>query len=170
MREAIEAGHKLQTRRTLAPQNCTVQPGTFEGLDLETGRARRKLGVSLRAQCTFASGRRRVVTVSPIVRPGDVFWVKTGRFGRRAASKLTLQVLRVDVSRVQDITDADAIAEGVEHVPFAKGIDRELIDPRLVFQTLWQSINGKGSWNSNPWVWVYHFRAHTMNVDEFLAQ
>lgn len=67
-----------------------------------------------------------------------------------------LEITGIRVERVQDITDKDAIAEGVlpvgpEHAP-------EL--PRNEFASLWESINAKRGfgWSVNPWVWVVEFR------------
>lgn len=65
----------------------------------------------------------------------------------RAASRITLEITGVRVERLQDISEEDAIAEGM---------NPEL--PRAKFRFLWESINGKGSWNLNPWVWVIEFK------------
>jgi hypothetical protein len=73
----------------------------------------------------------------------------------RAASRIDLEISGVRVERLQDISESDAIAEGV--VP--------LTDPGAVFRPaasaysdLWEQINGAGSWMANPWVWVVEFR------------
>lgn len=76
----------------------------------------------------------------------------------RAASRLTLRLTDVRVERLQEITDADAIAEGIG--PFANNItvDCDTESPRRVFGGLWDSINGRTHpWSSNPWVWVVSF-------------
>lgn len=171
MREANAAGVKSTTRRVVSAKNSRVQPGTFEGLDLETGRARRLLFGELRAQCTFESGRVRVVTVQPVIRPGVVFWEKAGYLSRRSDSACTLHVWDVDVARVQDMTDADAIAEGVEFAVVPKRAPLSLT-PRERFAFLWDSIAGRDtpqSWAANPWVWIYRYRVHKQAVDDFLA-
>lgn len=69
----------------------------------------------------------------------------------RWASRITLEITDVRVERVQDISEEDAVAEGI-----ALG-DDEIIP---TFRKLWDSINGKGphNWDANPWVWVYEFR------------
>lgn len=174
MREAIEHDLKTVTRRIVAADNAIVSPGSFAGVDLNTGRARRPgkppMRASIRARCTFESGLVRVVSVVPVVDVGDLFWVKTGRFGRRADSRLTLEVTSVDVSRVQDMSDADALAEGVARVVLPPRASARFTTPRDKFGWLWEQINGRGSWARNPWVWVYGFRTFHDNVDSILER
>ena len=75
----------------------------------------------------------------------------------RWASRILLEVIAVRVERLQDISEADAVAEGVD---FAGHTDEIMHDysPDERFSMLWESINGAGSWNENPWVWVVEFR------------
>lgn len=161
MRAAIAAGVKDTTRRIVAANNSTVHPGDFAGLDLSSGRARRLSHPEIRARCTFASGRVRVVTVSPIVRAGDLFYVKANRFTSKAKAEAWLRVLTVDVSRVQDMTDEEALREGVTFFdPLTKAarVEYSELSPREQFAVLWDAINGSGAWLRNDWVWIYRFR------------
>lgn len=73
----------------------------------------------------------------------------------RWASRITLEVTGVRVERVQDIRDADAIAEGIDPKEVAA---RGWVDARVGFRDLWDSINAKYPWESNPWVWIVEFR------------
>lgn len=75
------------------------------------------------------------------------------RFMFRWASRVTLTITNIRVQRLQDISRADAIAEGVD--PF---IGKDATAWRAGFQLGWNEINGKGAWESNPWVWVIEFR------------
>lgn len=70
----------------------------------------------------------------------------------RWASRIQLEITNVRVERLQDISEADAEAEGC----FALG-DCECT-ARRQYGELWESINGTGSWNTNPWVWVIEFK------------
>ena len=68
----------------------------------------------------------------------------------RHASRITLEITAVRVERLQDISEADAAAEGVHTDPACPAYD--------AYQALWEQINGKGSWDANPWVWVLDFK------------
>ncbi|MDX0759575.1 hypothetical protein GOD62_27045 [Sinorhizobium medicae] len=91
-------------------------------------------------------------------------------FMRRQDSRLTLLVTDVRVEPLQDISEADAIAEGIEQS--AKFPDRYLTPagdyavPKVAYQRLWENINGAGSWEANPWVAVYTFTVIKQNIDQ----
>lgn len=75
----------------------------------------------------------------------------------RWASRILLEIVSVRVERLQAISDADAIAEGCsgyrpDDDPFHD------VEPRDEYRELWEQINGAGSWDANPWVWVVEFR------------
>jgi hypothetical protein len=83
------------------------------------------------------------------------------RFMPRWASRLTLEVTGVRVERLQDISEADAIAEGLlrdgDGWRGASGLPW-FASPVGAYRSLWESINGAGSWDANPWAWVVEFR------------
>ena len=74
----------------------------------------------------------------------------------RWASRTTLNVLGVRIERLHDITEHDALLEGVDLAVVASyeraGVDRPAA---FAFRDLW--ISTGGDWESNPWVWVYDF-------------
>lgn len=78
---------------------------------------------------------------------GDKF--VTPLFMPRWASRLLLENTEIHVERLQDITERDIIAEGCP---------KEFLLGTNWFQPLWESINGAGSWDKNPWVWVVSFK------------
>ena len=77
-------------------------------------------------------------------------------FMPRWASRITLEIVAVRVERLQDISDTDAIREGIPDYPDFTG-DSPVHD----YSALWESINGNGSWDLNPWVWVIEFKRVT---------
>jgi len=74
----------------------------------------------------------------------------------RWASRITLEITSIRVERLLDISEEDAKAEGT--TSSGVGFDLDHLKYRAGFQTLWESINGAGSWDANPWVWVIEFK------------
>ncbi|HHH1794118.1 TPA: hypothetical protein ACPZFV_000542 [Yersinia enterocolitica] len=70
----------------------------------------------------------------------------------RWASRINLLITGVRVERLQDISDADASAEGCKISSMQSG---ECLSD--MFARLWKSIYGDESWQANPWVWVIEF-------------
>jgi hypothetical protein len=68
----------------------------------------------------------------------------------RRYSRITLKITGVRVERLQDISEADAQAEGVYTDPACPAYDG--------YRDLWESINGTDSWDLNPWVWCVSFK------------
>lgn len=115
------------------------------------------------------------------------WWRRPAIFMPREASRITLEITGVRVERLQDISEADAVAEGcpgpeadidstLPNCPRCGGVglytafnpatggalpdtDCDLCDtPVKRYRLLWESINGTGSWAANPFVWVIEFR------------
>ena len=93
---------------------------------------------------------------------------KPSIFMPRQASRITLEIVGVRVERLQDISEADAVVEGIDHFQRADEprVYRDYLQKELhyglsavgSYRTLWQSINGLDSWAANPWVWVVEFK------------
>lgn len=74
------------------------------------------------------------------------------------ASRITLEITDVRVERLNDISEADAIAEGCKGLNCPPDHEGD-VSPQEEFRDLWQSINAaKHPWSSNPWVWVIAFK------------
>lgn len=88
----------------------------------------------------------------------------------RSASRLTLEVIEVRVERVQEISTADAIAEGMLNDGGGEYAIDGMSVAQVRFMDLWDSLNAKRSfgWDVNPWVWVIAFRR--VKDDEKTAQ
>lgn len=88
----------------------------------------------------------------------------------RSASRMTLEITNIRVERLNDISEEDAIAEGVDHRECPTYQSPEQLEHMIRFgsyawtidypggfKSLWESINGEDSWGANPWVWVIEF-------------
>jgi hypothetical protein len=84
----------------------------------------------------------------------------------RWASRITLEITDVRVERLQDITEANVVAEGIQRWPLGFRVDvsgapvhecRTFAVARDAYRWLWEEINGPGSWDANPWIWVFEF-------------
>ena len=95
----------------------------------------------------------------------------------RRASRLTLELTEVRAERLRDISEEDALAEGIAWSERTEGFSYDPADggpgfhgsdPRESYFKLWDFLNGDGeSWKS-PWVWCLSFRIHQVNIDTFV--
>jgi len=83
----------------------------------------------------------------------------------RWASRIQLEVTKVRVERVRDISEEDAVAEGLraDERGFYSGTEKKnrfySKSAKETYPLLWDSINGKSHpWENNPWVWVIEFK------------
>ena len=83
---------------------------------------------------------------------------KIGRFLPAWAVRIQLEIVGRHVEFLNDITDEDALAEGVTRDMPAWRKEPYPWSPHLGFAWLWESINGPGSWADNPPVWVVEFK------------
>jgi hypothetical protein len=94
----------------------------------------------------------------------------------RWASRLTLVVTAVKMERLQEISEGDAIAEGIEWIPELDPVGpckwrvytqphAGTSSPVASFESLWASLHGDGAWNQNPEVVALSFTVHATNID-----
>lgn len=76
-----------------------------------------------------------------------------------------IKITAVRCERLQDISDEDCLKEGIKKLGeyadfncYYDECDRHFATPREAYAALIDSINGKGTWDSNPFVWVYEYR------------
>ena len=75
-----------------------------------------------------------------------------------------IRITNINVERLQDISDMDCLCEGVYFYDCGiysgyttKGLGYKFPTARDAFAALIDKISGKGTWNSNPWVFAYTF-------------
>jgi hypothetical protein len=145
-------GDRLWVRETW--RRTSDVDGRDDILEYKAGGTR--LIVDSEAGLTIAHGEHRATSVLPTWKPSIYL--------PRWASRITLEVAGVRVERLQAISEADAVAEGVDGSETATApqdtVDVAGMTPaRGAFACLWESINGKRApWASNPWVWVVEFK------------
>lgn len=77
----------------------------------------------------------------------------------RAACRLVLEITDIRAERLQDISEADAIAEGCDNSQSAAAVATGWYEkPISAYRRLWESLYGASSWDANPWVWVIEFK------------
>ena len=90
-----------------------------------------------------------------------MYWRRPSIHMPRWASRLTLLVTSVRVERLQDISEEDAQAEGINPLDFLHMVtptEVKTMKRLTCFELAWDSIYGKQyPWESNPWVWVVGF-------------
>ena len=184
MVRAILAGTKTQTRRVVKARKdcdfgCELAPhelaGEANGGDFRNAYCAPGDRLWVReAWCTSAAFDKTAPKELP--KDAPITYLAGGphhRFSRyrppmfmpRWASRITLEVTGVRVERLQDISEADAIAEGIAKPAGSqfwhadpRGSSLPGGTPQWAFRNLWESINGPGSWDANPWVWVVEFK------------
>ena len=187
MVQAILEGRKKQTRRIIKPQP-SLGNGTWDIRNIheyfdENGKfisvpklntenhksVKIKTGDILWVRESFAKPPIYAFGVKYIYKAGfneSICGWKPSIHMPKEAARIFLEVTNVRVEQLQDISEEDAIAEGIERVSIAPFVHRfknylcnnKFIGPKESFKTLWMKINGEDSWNANPWVWVYEFK------------
>lgn len=83
----------------------------------------------------------------------------------RWASRLTLICTANKIERLQDISEADAKAEGAPLAVAGHDVIGRIRTHRTGFVRLWGSLHGTESWLNNPWVVAVSFRPILANID-----
>ena len=103
--------------------------------------------------------------------PENIFGWRPSITMSKWAARIWLEITDIRVERVRDITDKDALAEGIittynecqfPPVPWYtySGAIHQYVFPRVAFEHLWDTINAKRGygWDIDPWVWVLTFK------------
>lgn len=164
MVRAILEGRKTQTRRIvkMPPQRFYKQGEKFEG---ESGREYKpyaNVGDVFWVRETWQKVNDRYIFKADSI--ADNFKWKPSIFMPREAARIFLKVTNIRVQRLQDISEEDAVKEGIEYsneFGYKLYTKQDFFSKHLSasdsFMSLWEKINGKGSWGVNPFVWVIEF-------------
>lgn len=192
---ALLAGRKTQTRRELnprTPEATALMVNLNAGIRIEETKAELircfnpygEPGDWLWVREAFMEFgdpegvEERVVYYRANFRPdsGMITKWKPSIHLKKTKSRIWLEITDVSVEQLFDISEVDAIAEGVECWPskqipgyteyrdyLHKGADYKdwgkiELTARNSFISLWEHINGNKSVNANPWVWVVKFK------------
>jgi hypothetical protein len=102
-------------------------------------------------------------------RPGDAFWLRPSIHMERWASRLTLTVTDVRVQQLLDMSEDDAIAEGIaQNHPggWWSGADYQAAPTaRAAFALLWNRLHGEDAWDANPHIVALTFSVERRNID-----
>ena len=180
---ALREGRKTQTRRLIKPRKgeeldpegiYTYHPGDHELARCPYGKpgdllwVKETYGIDLDGGTFYRAGDTE--------NDGDDLdnpW-KPSIFMPRRLSCMTLEIKEVWVHRLKSISEMDAYAEGIDtegdaYLAAEHGKLGGASGPAAsicAYADLWDSINGAGSWDSNPWVYALKFKVHRKNVDE----
>ena len=183
MVRAILEGQKTQTRRVIKPQPLNlIDAVRFKtcpyGVPGDRLWVRECFGFT--AKWTMSYQRQWLAERGPWL-PGNITmayrsdepegnWCwKPSIHMPKIYSRITLEIVNVRVDRLQDISEEDACAEGIEIIERSYGMAYRdyrgksgawMSEARASFGTLWDRINAKQGygWDTNPWVWVIEFR------------
>lgn len=167
MVRAILDGRKTMTRRIIKPQpSAGVRVSPFVSSGLEDGHGRevripwrpgdrawvRETHYVQSAGCRDGGGR---VILYRAAEPDAPCTWRSPIHMPRWASRITLEITDVRVQRLQDISEEDAVAEGIGPAPggwWSGAEGQSAPDPRAAFALLWSGIHGADAWDRNPWV------------------
>lgn len=94
---------------------------------------------------------------------GSEWWKwKPSIFMPKEACRIWLEVINIEPQRLHDISEEDAMAEGISLPNYAEQAIKDIKqpEPSEIFKQLWIKINGEKSWFENPWVWKIEFKIH----------
>ena len=170
MAKAADEGRKTQTRRIKKSDKCPYAVG--QRLYLKETHYRHgywvrngKTKTGKRAWCFVGSTKPEEWLFEPpdFARVEQdsyhtIGWYKRSKlFMPKRFARRWFVVTAVRAERLQDISDADAIAEGLPTIECDATAGYVNGKPVKMFACLWESIHGPGSWEMNPWNWVVTF-------------
>lgn len=160
--KAVLEGRKTMTRRLPGKEWKDIMPGLI-GQDLSKANTPFKVGEVVAVAQSY-----KEIHEKENISPNEIFnrdyyeqtegWTNK-MFVRASLMYHHIRITNVRVERLQDISDEDCVKEGVweaQQVNYTS-IDGIPFSPCEAFAALIDKVSGKGTWKSNPWVFVYEF-------------
>lgn len=145
----VLTGRKVQTRRILKPQPSDTTVGWLREIGPE-GK-----WVAVEDPPPPPSSRRRARRmVCPYGEPGQL----VRAYDDAGVPFAQIVMVGVRIQRLQDISEADVIAEGCEEGQSGRGGFLPGMPLKSVFALAWCETHGARAWAVNPWVWALEFR------------
>jgi hypothetical protein len=167
MVRAILEGRKTQTRRVLKIQPRSDHEILYADMDTPEwrcpyGEKGERLWVketfAVMSKAAFEARRPAPYSLRYKADPDTsaILHFRPSIFMPRWASRITLEITDVRVQRLKEISKEDAYAEGIP--TDTESIRRNNYNEIKAYREIWESINGTGSWDLNPWVWAITFK------------
>ena len=161
--KAVLEGRKTMTRRVVPEKLIKAIEGGVPGFAVMESKY--KVGEVV----AVAQAYKYTCWTSPVLRLNDKPGWSNKMFAYAGLMPHQIRITNVRVERLQDITDEDCLQEGVIENTATdilggtikgytiKGVDGGYVFAREAFSALINRISGRGTWESNPWVFVYEF-------------
>ena len=167
MVRAILDGRKTQTRRVIKPQPTDMTTNVFRlsnGFRFEREEKCRKYRYGQSGDELWVKETWNNDWCSHIIYRADggsaidagydsePKW-RPSIFMPRVVSRIQLLITGMWIERLQNISESDIAAEGVDIIPTKRHFNAG-------FKRLWNAINAQRGfgWDMNPWVWVIEFK------------
>ena len=157
--QAVLEGRKTMTRRIVKhPEEVEVNGHKY----LQTEKLRYKVGEVV----AVAQAYKDIMPELDFIWKGTAAW-SNKMFVQASEMYYHIRITNARVERLQDISDEDCLREGIfwdydDYPHMATKVykyneNEEYIHPKAAFAALIDKVSGKGTWQSNPWVFVYEF-------------
>jgi len=156
----VEIGNKTMTRRLTGLEKVNISPDDFrfDGVD------EKDANIYYFEELKVGEPTESYIIVRSKYRVGEIINVES--------TDKKIQITDVRAERLKNISEEDAISEGIDkkgdlYFNYVESEELEKFFPKeyfykentkVSFMSLWSKINGIDSWIANPWVWVYEFK------------
>ena len=180
--QAVLNGTKTMTRRIIPCWVCQdiLTPLRYKGIDVSHDymamkHLRYKVGEVVAIAQRYKDAFNPIDWVKKELYQGEKGWTNK-MFVKADMMPHQIRITDARIERLHDISDDDCLKEGIRYAPMRNednyksytfdgwkrkrnGFDYDCyaVNPHEAFRVLIDKMSGKGTWNRNPWVFVYSF-------------